>query len=259
MNKDSNIGCFVWHDLMTNDIPGAMNFYAELLGWEYQIEHSTDFVWKPGESEYPLIIKDGEAHGGFVEINGDKESHWVSYVMVENVDEVVENAKGLGARIEKEPFDIPGVGTSTVIKDPQGAIICPFVPTHNFPPPLGTFLWDELMTDNAEPARMFYNNLFGWLPKEGNMHQLNDYTVFQSADDTQAIGGAMNHSFRRGKAAAWVPYLATDDVDETVARAKTLGAELELGVIEVPDEGRFAILKDPTGAEFALFKPIYTK
>lgn len=256
MSIKGGVGHFVWHDLMTKDVSKAMHFYAELLGWEYQIEHSSDFVWKPGKGEYPLIIANGEAHGGFIEIQNETPSHWVGYVMVEDVDNVTSKSSALEATIVQEPFDVPGVGRSSVIRDPLGAIICPFVPTHNFPPPRGTFLWDELITDHSEPAKIFYNKLFGWIAKEGNMHQLNDYIVFNSADDTKAVAGAMNHSFRQGKVAAWIPYLATEDVDQAVAKAKTLGAEVELGVIEVPDEGRFAILKDPTGADFALFKPI---
>ncbi|GJM15204.1 MAG: glyoxalase [Thermodesulfobacteriota bacterium] len=256
MDNKNVVGRFVWHDLMTNDVLRAMDFYSELLGWEYQIEHSSDFVWKPGEGDYPLIIANSEAHGGFIEIDDDIASHWVAYVEVKDVDSVTDNAVKLGATIDRVPFDVPGVGQSAVIRDPQGAVICPFVPSHKLPAPSGTFLWDELITDNAESAKIFYSELFGWLAKEGNLHQLNDYTVFKSTDDTQAVGGAMNHSFRQGRAAAWVPYLATDDVDETVARAKTLGAQAQLEVIEVPDEGCFAILKDPTGAEFALFKPI---
>lgn len=259
MTIKSNIGQFVWHDLMTNDVPKAMHFYTELLGWEYQIEHSSNFVWKPGKGEYPLIMANGEAHGGFIEIEHKTPSHWVGYVMVEDVDSVTSKSSELEATIVREPFDVPGVGRSSVIKDPEGAIICPFVPTHSLPPPSGTFLWDELITDNAGPEKIFYNKLFGWLAEKGNAHQLSDYIVFKSSDDTQAVGGSINHSFRRGKPAAWVPYLATNNVDESVAKVKTLGAEVELGVVEVPDEGRFAILKDPTGAEFALFKPICHK
>lgn len=47
----------VWHDFVTTDVPAAMRFYENLLGWEYLIKRSTDFVWRSGEADYPLIIR----------------------------------------------------------------------------------------------------------------------------------------------------------------------------------------------------------
>ncbi len=252
----TNIGLVVWHDLMTSDVPKTMHFYAELLGWTYQIEHSSDFVWKSGEGDYPLIFNNGEAHGGFVEIKKDLPSRWVAYVEVKNVDAVTANAKTLGATISRNPFDVPGVGRSAVIRDPQGAIICPFIPAHNLPPPSGTFLWDELVTDDVGASAIFYTKLFGWKAKDGNVEQMKGYTVFKSADDADSIAGAMNHSFAIGKPAAWVPYFSTKEIDESFAKAIALGADVHIEVTDVPNEGSFAILKDPTGAEFALFTPI---
>lgn len=256
MTLKTNVGRVVWHDLMTNDVPKAMHFYAELFGWTYQIEHSSDFVWKSGEGDYPLIFANGEAHGGLVEIKKDLPSHWVAYVEVENVDAVTANAKTIGATISRNPFDVPGVGRSAVIRDPQGAIICPFMPTHNLPPPSGTFLWNELITDDVAASVIFYTKLFGWKAKDGNVEQMKGYTVFKSADEVDSITGAMHHSFAKGRSAAWVPYLSTKLIDETFAKAIALGAKVQIEVTDVPNEGRFAILKDPTGAEFALFTPI---
>ena len=256
MNIKDLIGRVVWHDLIINDVAKAKHFYAELLGWEYKIEHTADFVWKPGEGDYPLIIVNQQVHGGFIELAQNIVSQWVAYVSVENVDVVTTKAKALGATIERKPFDVPGVGRSAMIRDPQGAIICPFSPTHNLPPPKDTFLWDELITNNVEDAKLFYRELFGWKSKVGNMHQFKDYTVFKTADNTQAVGGVMNHSFCQGRPAAWVPYLATDNLDLSVSKAKALGAGVQMEVTEVPDEGRFAILKDSCGAEFGLFTPL---
>ncbi|MEO1069042.1 MAG: VOC family protein, partial [Cyanobacteria bacterium J06638_6] len=143
MASQSQMGQIVWHDLLTADIATAMGFYAELLGWEYQIEHASNFVWKPGAADYPLILAHGEAHGGFVDGGKDQPSRWLAYVRVKNVDMAVATAQTLGATVDRAPFDVPGVGRNAVIRDPQGAVICPTVPTHNFPPPAGTFLWDE--------------------------------------------------------------------------------------------------------------------
>jgi uncharacterized protein len=48
-------------------------------------------------------------------------SSWGGYITVENVDNHVKKAQGLGAQVLVEPHDIPNVGRFSVVKDPQGA------------------------------------------------------------------------------------------------------------------------------------------
>lgn len=251
----ANLGRIVWHDLMTNDVEGAMSFYSELLGWEYQIEHAENSVWKSGEGEYPLIIVGGEAHGGFVDPGGETESHWVAYVTVKDVDAVSNQATVLGGAIEKKPFNVPGVGRSAVIIDPKGAVICPFKQAHSMPSPAGTFLWDELITEDIESEKQFYESLFGWQTKDIDTPGMGVYTVFKSRDDQESVAGSFNHAFAQGELSFWLPYLMSEDTDTSVTKSLSLGAELLFGVKEVPDEGRFAVLKDPGGAKFGLFTP----
>lgn len=249
-------GQVVWHDLITNDIEAAMSFYSELLGWEYQTEHAKDSVWKQGEAEYPLITVKGQAHGGFVNPVLVTESKWVAYVKVNDVDSVSLNASALGAAIEKKPFDVPGVGKSAIIRDPQGALICPFEQTHGYPPPSGVFLWDELITDDVEPEKEFYNKLFDWQAHDIDTPGMGLYTVFKSIENKESLAGSFNYEFNRRKPSFWLTYLSTSDTDAAVSKAIALGGELLMGVKEVPDEGRFAILMDPSGAKFGLFSPI---
>ncbi|MEP2101518.1 MAG: VOC family protein [Parasphingorhabdus sp.] len=143
MSEPSASGHIVWHDLLTTNVSKARQFYSALLGWSYEVEHATEFVWKSGEADYPLILHDGEAHGGFIEIEPDQPSRWLAFVAVDDVDDAAARSKILGATIEREPFDIPGVGRSAVVRDAQGATICPFVASHDYPAPTGVFLWDE--------------------------------------------------------------------------------------------------------------------
>ena len=53
----------------------------------------------------------------------------------------------------------------------------------------------------------------------------------------------------------WLTYLATEDVDAAVAKAKGLGASACREGMDVADVGRVAVLADPTGAVFGLFTP----
>ena len=254
MRIKAEVGHVVWHDLLTNDVTRAKRFYAELLGWEYQIEHASDFVWKRGEADYPLIMSQGEAHGGFVDPGQDMPSCWVAYIAVENVDVVVAKAKLLGATVIRKPFDTPGVGRSAVIQDLQGTIICPHVATHNFPSPRGTFLRDELITEDVELAKIFYGDLFAWQANSVAREPMGNYTLFKGADDTDAVG-VMKRSLGAAGSAIWVTYLATDDVNSTVDKAKKLGAIVHIEATDVPNMGQFAVLADPTGAVFGLLLP----
>lgn len=211
MNTRTQIGRVIWHDLLTNDIAEALRFYADLFGWTYQIEHATDFAWRLGEeADYPLILADGAAHDGFVEVEEDVSSHWLAWV--EDADAAAAMAEVLGATVERAPFDVPGVGRGAVIQDPQGALICPFVPSYRFPCPSGTFVWDEITTGDVESAERFYRELFGWTAYAAEVDKLGRYTVFTRGGGADAAGAAERLPGAAGPA-AWVPYLAANDVD----------------------------------------------
>jgi len=255
MSTKTEIGRVIWHDLMTSDVSKAKRFYAELLGWEYQIEHATDFAWGPGEeADYPLIIADEEAHGGIVDAGENIPPHWLAWVEVKDVDATAAKAKSLGATIDREPFDVPGVGRGAVIRDPQDAIVCPFVPTYDFPPPSGTFLWDELITDDVDSAKSFYGELFGWKTSDIDIDQLGSYTVFTRADDTDIAGVRKRPSDMAGPD-AWVAYVRANDLEATTAKAQTLGASLRVKGTAVPKLGQSAVLSDVTGAVFGVLAP----
>jgi hypothetical protein len=250
MSIKVEIGRIIWHDLLTQDITEVKHFYADLLGWRYQIEHASNFVWKPGEAEYPLILADGEAHGGFVDLGQNVLSRWIAYVMVKDVDAITAKAKSLGATVFREPFDTPGVGRSSVIEDLQGAVICPTFPTHSFPAPSGTFLWDELITNDVESAKLFYGDLFGWKSHDISVNWIGSYTIL-GTDNADAVG-VTNQSFSTVESAIWIPYLATDNIDTTIAKAKVLGGRVCEEETYMPNGERKAVLLDPTGAMFGL-------
>jgi predicted enzyme related to lactoylglutathione lyase len=59
-----------------------------------------------------------------------------------------------------------------------------------------------------------------------------------------------------GKQPHWLPYVAVDDVDATIARARKLGALIPVVPEDIPGIGRFSVLEDPTGAVLAVMKPL---
>lgn len=255
MDSSDNLdGTIVWHDLLTDRIDRASRFYADLLGWQYRIEHASDFAWRPGQpADYPLIISKQAAHGGFVHPDIQVSPGWLAYVMVNDVAGTAERARTLGASILREPFDVPGVGRSALICDPWGAVICAFSPTHGFPPPSGVFVWDQLVTDESAAAQCFYQKLFGWSTTKITSDVGNEYGLFNSgnAEPVAVLRQSLENS---GTRAQWIGFLAVDDLDRSVARAVELGATL----VQPPDRlrgaGRFAILRDPVDSRFGLIE-----
>jgi predicted enzyme related to lactoylglutathione lyase len=49
-------------------------------------------------------------------------NHWRVYFAVDNADATATKAGAEGGQILVEPFDIPSVGRSAVLSDPQGAV-----------------------------------------------------------------------------------------------------------------------------------------
>jgi predicted enzyme related to lactoylglutathione lyase len=242
----THVGQVVWHDLMTTDVERAKSFYGELLGWEFE-------VWKPGELDYTTITANGQQPGGIVTLDpaAGTPSHWVGYVLVDDVDAVAERATQAGGTVQVAPTDIPEVGRYAVLADPEGAVIAAVAPAHDMPSPQGVFVWEELLTTDVEGAKAFYETVLGWTNAawEGEA----PYTLFKSAG-VQDVAGVMDKPAEDRSPPHWLTYLAVDDVDAAVEKARGLGATAYVEGVDVPDVGRIAVLGDPTGATVGLFR-----
>ncbi len=49
--------------------------------------------------------------------------HWMSYIAVDDVDARLAKAVDAGAKVLREPFDVPGVGRIAMLTDGGGAAI----------------------------------------------------------------------------------------------------------------------------------------
>lgn len=114
------VGQFCWNELATNDVQKAKDFYGKLFGWKF-IDNNM------GDMTYTMITLDGKdkSFAGIWEIPNDKEKqippHWMSYVLVEDLDKSIEKAKASGATIMKPATAVGEMGRLAIIKDPTGA------------------------------------------------------------------------------------------------------------------------------------------
>lgn len=246
-------GRAVWHDLMTTDAEKSIRFYSELFGWKTE-EFDMGEVGK-----YRMINAGGENIGGFVPLDPATEipSHWLAYVTVSDVDDVVAKIPGLGGAVSMEPTDIPEVGRFAIVAGPEGAAISPFkgmaeMPEKEGTTPAGHFVWDELLSSNADASKEFYSTIFGWTANDTEMGAMGTYTIFKRGDRDAA--GLMQMPPEAGAPSMWIPYINMDDVDRSAGRVESLGGRIYIPPSNIPTVGRFSVASDPTGATFALFK-----
>ena len=118
------------------------------------------------------------------------------------------------------------------------------------------FVWVELMTGDLPAATVFYTRVVGWGARDAGTPGM-DYTLLTTGDapvagmmETPAALKAM------GAPSAWSGYIAVDDVDAMSARLLQAGGKVLRPADDIPGIGRFAVVADPQGASFVLFKPM---
>lgn len=116
----------------------------------------------------------------------------------------------------------------------------------------GQFVWHQLNTTDPAAAKQFYGDLLGWSYEDADMEDMT-YTMFGLSGEN--FGGIMQLMAPEGTPSHWIPYIAVDDVDASAKQVKQLGGQLYFGPDDIPNVGRFALVADPQGAAFQLFKP----
>ena len=121
----------------------------------------------------------------------------------------------------------------------------------------GTFFWNELMTWSVDKAKAFYSDTLGWHYESHPMADGGTYTLCKAGDAMAAgifemtpgtgFDGVPDH---------WFSYITVDDVDARLAGVAAAGGEVCRPAFDVPDVGRFAVVKDSGGAFIGWVTPI---
>ena len=113
----------------------------------------------------------------------------------------------------------------------------------------GTFSWVELVTGDADAAKAFYAEVFGW---EYRDHPIDDGIVYSTALVDGKAAGALFAS--ADQPPHWNCYVTVASVDEATRRAGELGASVTAEPFDVMDIGRMSVIADPTGAALRLWE-----
>lgn len=248
-------GEFCWLELATSDQNAGKKFYADLFGWEIN-----DMPMGPGEF-YTIFRVDGRDVAAACTLQKDEAvmgvpPHWSIYIAVDNADQSAAKASSLGGKVLAPAFDVFDAGRMAVIQDPTGAVFCLWQAKRNtglgITGDAGTFCWADLNTGDVERAKQFYSGLFGWQITTGE-HDTSGYLHIKNGETF--IGGIPPAQHRDPKTPPhWMSYFSVSDVDASVSKAQGMGARVYAPPMTIEGAGRMAVLADPQGAVFALFK-----
>ena len=117
----------------------------------------------------------------------------------------------------------------------------------------GQFIWYELSTPDVDAAKKFYPRFTDW----GTQPFDNDYTMWTTGGVPMAgIFRLTDEMRQQGIPPNWMPYVESSDVDETTRKAASLGGQVVAGPGDIPNVGRYAVVRDPQGATFGVYKSI---
>ncbi len=119
----------------------------------------------------------------------------------------------------------------------------------------GRFHWNELMTRDAEKAKALYTEIAGWSWDPMAMGDDATYWIAKAGDQPAAGIFPMSGPDFDGVPDHWMAYLAVDDVDACITRAKEHGASVKREPFDMPGIGRIAIMVEPGGAMIGWMTP----
>lgn len=248
--KASGVGRFIWYELSTPDVDGALAFYGAALGWGVQ-----PFG---GPEPYHVLTAAGRGIGG-VARGQDERPQWIAYIYVDDVDGTLARGRQLGGRVLTPGTEIPDVGRFGILADPQGASVALLKPTGEDQPDqpmkLGHVGWNELHTTDSAAAWSFYSMLFGWKPATTmDMGEYGTYSIFRhaAAAGDAWLGGMSDMAKHMHVPPHWLYYVNVDSMEGALARSAAGGGKVLNGPMDVPG-GRAAQCQDPQGGTFAIF------
>lgn len=244
------VGAPCWIDLYSSDTDKAKEFYGQLFGW-------TAAEAQPEFGGYFTLQKDGKHVGGCMLNDGTHGAPdgWTVYLMTDDVERTVADARARGSQVVVEPMDVADNGRMAMIVDPGRAPLGIWEPgtikgfeVRDEP---GTGAWFELQTRDYDDAVGFYRDVFRW-----DAHTAADepgfrYTTHGEGDGM--VAGIMDASpyLPEGAPAEWTVYFRVEDADATLKRIEELGGTIERPAEDTP-YGRMATAADPTGSRFKL-------
>jgi predicted enzyme related to lactoylglutathione lyase len=116
----------------------------------------------------------------------------------------------------------------------------------------GSFSWTDLATSDADGAKAFYGELFGWTFDDMPAGPGMTYSMCKLGGET-ACALYQKGAEMKDIPDHWAAYITVDDVEAATKRAAAAGKVLK-EPFDVMDAGRMSVIQDPTGAVLQLWQ-----
>jgi predicted enzyme related to lactoylglutathione lyase len=241
-----------WVDLTTPDLEAALAFYGGLFGWEFE-----DAGEEAGHYHQALLRGRRVAGIGPNQPGSPPMAFWTTYLTGRDVDAHAGAIADAGGRVMFGPLDVFDQGRMVAGTDSTGAMFGIWEPRAHVGAQLvnehATLSWNELMTRDLDASTRFYGSLFDYTFESPPQMPGGGYRLMKVGDDV--VGGMLGLAGGEAELPPyWLTYFTYDDVDAGFDRVRQLGGELLAEPHDSPS-GRFAPVRDPQGAPFALVKP----
>ncbi len=239
-------GKFVWHDLLTPDIAASRNFYGGLFNWTFE-QHG----------RYTVVLNNDLPIGGMLEIKpeADKgaEALWLAYMSVPNVEKASTYVEEQGGEVIKGPLAMQHRGTGALVSDPLGAQFLLLNALGGDPadsePEVGSWLWNELWSNQPQDSFIFYQNL----GRYDSIFGQKDYQILQNEGKWRA---GIRHVPEAEFKVRWVASIRVADPAILLDKVKQLGGKVWVrpGESVKDDNKNIAVISDNLGAFLILHR-----
>ncbi|MYR46364.1 VOC family protein [Streptomyces sp. SID5910] len=237
-----------WAELGTSDLEAAKRFYTKLFGWRPE----TDSRQQAGG--YTVAHLDGAAVAALAPLYQQAQPvAWNVSFAVADADAAVRWVTAAGGAVPLGPVDVFDAGRFAVAVDPAGAVFqlwqAGTFPGAGLFNAHGSLGWVELLTREPRRAADFYTTVFGWRVDVSASYP-------QWSVDGADFGGmvTMDEKFPHEVPAHWLPYFAVTDVNSAAVDTTDSGGTVLMEPTSVPDGPRIAVLRDPQGAMFGVYR-----
>ena len=239
-SQTKHVGKFIWHDMLTSDVEMAKKFYASLFGWTFrQVEN------------YIVVLNNGKPIAGMVQVDSASEqsnsARWLASLSVADVEIAATVAIAAGALIHEGPEEIENRGQYALISDPNGAQLVLLNSSSGDPedsePEIGSWLWNELWTENAPTAINFYQEIVGY----ETITNHSEYDIAVKKDKWRA---GIRPIAIEGMNSRWIPVIRVKKPEHTAKLAEMHGGHVLIPADQAVSAVKVALIADPAGALF---------
>lgn len=247
-------GMLCWAELATSDEKAALRFYGSLLGWK-----DNPLPMGPGSFYHMQQVRGLDAAAISQQQEAERQqgipAHWTLHFAVASADDAARKATQAGGRVLAGPMDVFDAGRMAVLQDTEGAVFAVWQARSHIGARVmsepGAITWGELMSNNPQGAVAFYT---ATLPVQAEkMPGPMDYTLFK-AGGKESVGMMRITPEMGPMPPCWMVYFYVADVDASAKKATSLRGKVLKPAGDIPSVGRFAVLQDPQGAVFCIFK-----